>query len=110
MILTRGNVSRAKALPVGLKRAISTRSLLGDKGDGWDSLRGSLWSERRSKCLGGATASSRYAAIRCKKDRNLFENIFHQVKYFRRVATRYDELAVNFPSAPLLAKTLPFRL
>jgi transposase len=32
------------------------------------------------------------------KDRNLVERFFHRLKQFRRMATRYDNLARNFVS------------
>lgn len=37
------------------------------------------------------------------KQRNLIERMFCRLKDFRRVATRYDKLAVNFAAAVALA-------
>lgn len=37
------------------------------------------------------------------KERHLIENLFQRMKVFRRVATRYDKLAVNFLSFVYIA-------
>ena len=37
------------------------------------------------------------------KDRNRIERMFNRIKQFRRIATRYDKLAVNFAAAVALA-------
>ena len=37
------------------------------------------------------------------KARNLIEHFFNKIKYFRRIATRYDKLAENFLAALKLA-------
>ena len=37
------------------------------------------------------------------KQRNLIERMFCRLKDFRRIATRYDKLAVNFAAAVTLA-------
>lgn len=37
------------------------------------------------------------------KQRNLIERMFCRLKDFRRIATRYDKLAVNFAAAVALA-------
>ena len=37
------------------------------------------------------------------KQRNLIERMFCRLKGFRRIATRYDKLAVNFAAAVTLA-------
>ena len=42
------------------------------------------------------------------KDRWRIENAFCRLKDFRRVATRYDKLAVNFLSAVALAAIIAF--
>ena len=44
------------------------------------------------------------------KGRHLIENAFCRLKDFRRVATRYDKLAVNFLSGVALATALAFWL
>ena len=37
------------------------------------------------------------------RERNLIERFFSKLKHFRRVATRYDKLAANFPAVIQLA-------
>ena len=39
------------------------------------------------------------------RQRNLVERFFCKLKYFRRIATRFDKLARNFLAAVLLAST-----
>jgi transposase len=57
---------------------------------------------------------NRKRAIRYDKDRyrdrHLIENAFCRLKDFRRVATRYDKLAVNFLSGVAVATALAFWL
>jgi transposase len=40
------------------------------------------------------------------RDRNVIERMFCRLKDFRRVATRYDRLAVNFMAAVCIAATV----
>ncbi len=88
------------------------RYLLADKGYDADGL-------RRSLRQGGATPvipgrRNRKRVLRYDKeryrDRHLIENAFCQLKDFRRVATRYDKLAVNFLSGVALATAIAFWL
>lgn len=111
-MLTPGNVSDIKAAPALLERAGRMRYLLGDKGYDADSL-------RRALREGGATPvipgrRNRKRAIRYDKERyrarHLVENAFCRLKDFRRVATRYDKLAVNFLSAVAIATAIAFWL
>jgi transposase len=44
------------------------------------------------------------------RDRNAIERMFCRLKDFRRVATRYDRLAVNYLAAVLIAATLAYWL
>lgn len=39
------------------------------------------------------------------RQRNLIERFFNKLKHFRRIATRFDELARNYLAAVLLAST-----
>ncbi|MCP1998525.1 putative transposase [Nitrobacter winogradskyi] len=41
------------------------------------------------------------------KERNIIERFFNKLKQFRRVATRYDKLLVNFSSRAETAAALP---
>ncbi len=58
--------------------------------------------------------SNRKRAIRYDKQRYksryLIENAFCRLKDFRRVATRYDKLAINFLSTVALATLVAFWL
>ena len=40
------------------------------------------------------------------KERNLIERMFNKIKHFRRVATRYDKLAIAFLSFVHIAASL----
>jgi transposase len=44
------------------------------------------------------------------RDRNAIERMFCRLKDFRRVATRYDRLAVNFLAAVCIAATVSYWL
>lgn len=44
------------------------------------------------------------------RDRNAIERMFGRLKDFRRIATRYDRLAVNFLAAVCLAATVCYWL
>ena len=44
------------------------------------------------------------------RDRNAIEHIYCPLKDFRRVATRYDRLAVNFLAAVCIAATVSYWL
>ncbi len=44
------------------------------------------------------------------RDRNAIERMFGRLKDFRRVATRYDKLAVNFLATVTLAATVCYWL
>ena len=44
------------------------------------------------------------------KARNRIERCFNKLKHFRRIATRYDRLAVNFEAALCLAATVSYWL
>ena len=44
------------------------------------------------------------------RDRNAIERMFGRLKDFRRIATRYDRLAINFLAAVCLAATVSYWL
>ena len=93
--------SRASTFPVA--RLISTRA---------DSLRRALRQSGAVPVIPGR--SSRKRPVRYDreryKERHLIDNAFCRLKDFRRVATRYDKLATNFPSDIALATALAFWL
>ncbi|MBU6266578.1 MAG: IS5 family transposase, partial [Sphingomonadales bacterium] len=112
LMLTAGNVSDVKAAPALLERAGPMRYLLGDKGYDANSLRKTLRENGTSPVIPGRR--NRKRAIRYDKQRyrsrHLIENAFCRIKDFRRVATRYDKLAVNFLSGVALVTALAFWL
>jgi len=111
-MLTAGNVSDVKAAPALLERARRMRYLLADKGYDADRLRRSLRDAGAVPVIPGRR--NRKRVIRYDKDRyrsrHLIENAFCRLKDFRRVATRYDKLAVNFLSGVAIATALAFWL
>lgn len=44
------------------------------------------------------------------RDRNAIERMFCRLKDFRRIATRYDRLAINFLAAVYIAATVSYWL
>lgn len=48
--------------------------------------------------------------IRAYRDRNLIERMFGRLKDFRRVATRYDQLARNFLAGVIIAAAVTWWL
>ncbi len=44
------------------------------------------------------------------RDRNAIERMFGRIEYFRRIATRCDRLATNFPAAICLVATICYWL
>ena len=111
-MLTPGNVADVKAAPELLARMGRTRYLLADKGYDADTLRRSLRQVGAVPVIPGR--SNRKRAVRYDRERykgrHLIENAFCRLKDFRRVATRYDNLAVNFLSGVALATALAFWL
>ena len=81
------------------------RYLITDKGYDADRLRQDLRQRHTAPVI--PARANRKAPVRYDKrryrDRHLIENAFCRLKNFRRVATRYDELARNFLSAVALA-------
>jgi transposase len=89
-----------------------TRLLHGDKGYDSDAVR------RKIQCKGAAPNIPPKANRRWKdclspflyRDCNAIERMFGRLKDFRRIATRYDRLAVNFLAAVCLAATICYWL
>ena len=86
--------------------------LLGDKAYDTNALR------RQVEAQGAVPNSPPKANRRWKpcfspvlyRDRNAMERMFGRLKDFRRIATRYDRLAVNFLAAICLAATVCYWL
>jgi len=86
----------------------SPRRLLADKGYDANSLRLRLARERTEAVIPSTRSRNApipYDAIACKA-RNLIEHAFCRLKDWRRIATRYDKLAINFASAVTIAATI----
>jgi transposase len=92
---------RRHAMPAG-------SAIIGDKGYDANSLRGLL--ERRGTAAVIPSRSCRKVALpfdaETYKDGNVIKRMFCRLKDYRRIATRYDKLAQNFPAALCLAAVL----
>lgn len=111
-MLTAGNVSDVKAASALLERAGRMRYLLGDKGYDDNSLRKTLRENGTIPVIPGRRNRKRtihYDQQRYR-GRHLIENAFCRMKDFRRIATRYDKLAVNFLSTVALVTAVAFWL
>ncbi|MEG3162936.1 transposase [Sphingomonas sp. LB2R24] len=112
LMLTSGNGSDIKAAPALLEQVGRMRYPLNDNGYDTDSLRRSLREADAIPVIPGRW--NRRRTIRYEKPRycghHLVENALFRLKDFRRVATRYDKLVVNFVSAVALAMAVAFNL
>jgi len=108
--LTPGNVSDIRVADALLEAAGPVRRLIADRGYDANSLRRTLRSVGTIPVIPGRR--SRKRPIRHDKrryrDRWRIEAAFCRLKDFRRVATRYDKLAVNFLSTVVLAAIIAF--
>ena len=103
--LTPGNVADVSAAPALLDRAVGAKHIVADKGYDADALRRSIRKAGAVPVIPGRrtrTKRIRYDRRRYT-ERHLIENAFCRLKDFRRVATRYDKLAVNLTERHLLA-------
>ena len=109
-MLTPGNVSDIRAAPALLERAGRMRYLLGDRGYDADWFRKAIRQAGASPVIPGRRNRKRKIRHDTKRyrERHLIENAFCRLKDFRRVATRYDKLAINFLSSVALATLLAF--
>ena len=85
----------AKALLTGLKPG---QIILGDKAYDADDLRRHIEDQGAAPNIPSKT-NRRWKSCFSKvlyRDRNLIERFFNKIKYFRRVATRYDKLPSAF--------------
>jgi transposase len=111
-LLTGGQVADCTAADVLLDNMPATRIVHGDKGYDGNALRHKIESKgavpnippkinrRWKNCFSPALY----------RDRNAIERMFGRLKGFRRIATRYDRLAVNLLAAVCLAATICFWL
>jgi transposase len=110
LTLTPGNVSDVTAAPDLLTRAGKVRYVLADKGYDADALRRIIRTAGAVPVIPGRINRKRAIAYdkHRYRERYRIENAFGRIKDFRRVATRYDKLALNFLSAVALAVLLAF--
>jgi transposase len=112
LTLTPGNISDVTAAPDLIARAGKARYILADKGYDADTLRKAIRKAGAVPVIPGRVNRKRMIAYDKDRyrERHRIENAFGRIKDFRRVATRYDKLALNFLSAVALAVILAFWL
>ena len=108
--LSAGNVSDVRAADDLLSVVKPFRRLIADKGYDANALRKRLRADGVKPIIPGRINRKRTIRYDEKryKDRWRIEAAFCRLKDFRRVATRYDKLAVNFLSAVALATIIAF--
>ena len=108
--LTPGNVSDIRVADALLEAAGPIRRLIADRGYDANRLRHTLRSVGTIPVIPGRRSRKRPIRHdeRRYRDRWRIEAAFCRLKDFRRVATRYDKLAVNFLSAVVLAAIIAF--
>ena len=108
--LTPGNISDIRVADELIEAVGPVRRVIADRGYDANSFRRALRSVRTVPIIPGRR--SRKCPIRHDerryRDRWRIEAAFCRLKDFRRVATRYDKLALNFLSAVVLAAIIAF--
>ena len=103
--LSPGNHADISEAPALLDKCPAPARLLADKGYDADSLRERLAAAKTVAII--PSTRSRKAAIphdtEAYRNRNLIERAFCRLKDWRRIATRYDKLSINFASAVAIA-------
>lgn len=103
--LSPGNHADISEAPALLDKCPAPTRLLADKGYDANSLRKRLAATKTEAVI--PSTRSRKTPIphdtEAYRDRNLIERAFCRLKDWRRVATRYDKLAINFASAVAIA-------
>ena len=111
-MLTGGQIADCTAGELLLERMPKTSMLHGDKGYDSDAIR------RQVEARGAMPNIPPKANRRWKncfspvlyRNRNAIERMFGRLKDFRRIATRYDRNANNFPAAVCIAATVSYWL
>lgn len=108
--LTPGNVSDIRAAGDLLAATRPLKRLIADKGYDANALRTRLKADGVQSIIPGRVNRKRTVRYDHKRyrDRWRIEAAFCRLKDFRRVATRYDKLAINFLSAVALAAIIAF--
>ena len=98
-LLTGGNIFDASvAVDLLSEVKISRSNILGDKAYGTKSIRTYITEQRASYTIPPKSnvIEPWFCDFHTYKERHLIECFFNKLKVFRRVATRYDKLAVSF--------------
>lgn len=108
--LTPGNVSDIRIADELIEAARPARRLIADRGYDANRLRRALRSVGTVPVIPGRRSRKRLIRHdeRRYRDRWRIEAAFCRLKDFRRVATRYDKLALNFLSTVVLAAIIAF--
>jgi transposase len=109
--LTPGNVSDVKTAPDVIAAAPGRfKRLIADRGYDANHLRRDLKAARTTSVIPGTRSRKRPIPYDRRRYREPWriEAAFCRLKDFRRIATRYDKLAVNFASAVALASIIAF--
>ncbi len=103
--LSPGNHADISEAPALLDKCTAPTRLLADMGYDANSLRDRLAATKTEAVI--PSTRSRKVPIpydeTAYRDRNLIERAFCRLKDWRRIATRYDKLAINFASAVTIA-------
>lgn len=106
--LSPGNHADISEAPALLDKCTPPTRLLADKGYDANSLRARLAATETEAVI--PSTRSRIKPIpydaEAYRDRNLIERAFGRLKDWRRIATRYDKLAINFASAVAIAAVI----
>ena len=106
--LSPGNHADISEAPALLDKCPAPTRLLADKGYDANSLRDRLAMTKTEAVI--PSTRSRKVPIPYDEEaycnRNLIERAFCKLKDWRRIATRYDKLAINFASAVAIAAVI----
>lgn len=106
--LSPGNQADISEAPALLDKCPAPTRLLADKGYDAGSLRSRLAATGTEAVI--PSTRSRKTPIphdaEAYRNRNLIERAFCRLKDWRRIATRYDKLAINFASAVAIAAVI----
>lgn len=106
--LTPGNIADITMAPPLLEALAPTRRLIADKAYDAARLRDWLRERRIEAVIPGRAARNVVYPLNRKayRRRNVIERMFGRLKNWRRIATRYDRLAVNYLAAIALVATI----
>ena len=101
LVLTPGNIADISMAEPLLKAMAPKRRLIADKAYDADRLRDWLKARRIEAVIPGTGSPRRSlsAQPQAYRRRNVIERMFGRLKNWRRIATRYDRLAVNYLAA-----------